>query len=68
MPVRYDEQTGRPSAVRLTVEDMRGRRPLSNEQPASVFNLQFRDAAGFEVTLILTSAAQVVELRNLLTP
>lgn len=70
MPVRYDEQTGRPASVTLTVEDMRGRRvdTTLNEQPPGVFKIQFRDAAGFYVTIILVDAAQVLELRNMLTP
>lgn len=65
--MRYDERTGDPSHVQLVVEDMRGRRVPQNEQPAGVLKLQFRDADGFDVMLILTSLAQVQELRQLLT-
>lgn len=65
--LRYDEATGLPSHVMLTVEDMRGRRPDPNERPAGVLKLQFRDAEGFDVMLILTDVSQVQQLRQLLT-
>jgi len=68
MPVRYSEATGQPAGVVLTVEDMRGRRTEPGEQPPGVFKLQFRDVDGFDVMLILTSLADVVELRQILTP
>jgi hypothetical protein len=66
MGVRYNSTTGQPSGVVLTVQDMRGRRTDPNEQPSGVFKLQFRDADGFDVMLILTSVADVVQLRQLL--
>jgi hypothetical protein len=65
--IRYDDQTGKPNGVVLNIAEMRGRRPDRLEQPAGVLKLQFRDADGFTVTLILADLAQVQAMRALLT-